>query len=108
MLFRSLLQDILELEGYTVLLATDGQAGLARALDVQPDLVLTDVMLPFIDRHALWCQLRAEPRTACIPVIGMSAAYRPHAGDAFDAILAKPFEIDAVLAVIHAQLGGAP
>jgi two-component system, OmpR family, phosphate regulon response regulator PhoB len=103
-----LLRTILEQEGYTVLLATDGQAGLARALDAQPDLILTDVMLPRMDGCALCRQLRAEPRTAHIPVIGMSVAYPPHADAAFDAILAKPFPIPAVLAVIHAQLGGAP
>ncbi len=103
-----LLRELLELEGYTVLLATDGQAGLARALDVHPDLVLTDVMLPFMDGHALCRQLRAEPRTAHIPVIGMSVAYRPHADAAFDAIIAKPFPIPALLTLIHAQLGGAP
>ncbi len=103
-----LLRDILAMEGYTVLLATDGQAGLAHALDAHPDLILTDLMLPIMDGRELCRQLRAEPRTARIPVIGMSVAYRPHAGDAFDAILAKPFHIPAVLAVIHAQLGGAP
>jgi two-component system, OmpR family, phosphate regulon response regulator PhoB len=103
-----LLRTILEQEGYTVLLAPDGQNGLAQALDAQPDLVLTDVMLPHMNGRELCRQLRADPRTAHIPVIGMSVAYLPHDADAFDAILTKPFPIPAVLAVIHAQLGGAP
>ncbi len=103
-----MLRMVLELEGYTVLLATDGQAGLARALDAQPDLILTDIMMPLMDGHELCRQLRAEPRTARIPVIAMSAAYRPQDSDAFDAIIAKPFHIPPLLALIHAQLGDAP
>jgi CheY-like chemotaxis protein len=103
-----MLQMLLELEGYTVLVATDGQVGFARALDAQPDLILTDIMLPFMDGHALCRQLRADPRTAHIPVIAMSAAYRPQDGDAFAAVLAKPFLIPSLLAVIDAHLGSAP
>lgn len=103
-----MLRMVLELEGYTVLEAADGQAGLARALDTQPDLILTDVMMPIMDGHALCHQLRAEPRTAHIPVIAMSAAYRPQDGDAFDAVIAKPFHISPLLAVIRAHLGRAP
>jgi CheY-like chemotaxis protein len=103
-----MLQMVLAMEGYTVLAATDGQAGLARALDAQPDLILTDIMLPFMDGHALCRQLRADPRTAHIPVIAMSAAYRPQEGDAFDAVLAKPFHSHSLLAVLDAHLGRAP
>ncbi len=103
-----MLRMVLELEGYTVLEATDGQAGLVQALDAQPDLILTDIMMPIMDGHALCRQLRAEPRTAHIPVIGMSAAYRPQDGDAFDAVIAKPFLIPPLLALIDAHLGSAP
>jgi CheY-like chemotaxis protein len=103
-----MLHMILDMEGYTVLLATDGQAGFARALDAQPDLILTDIMMPVMDGHALGRQLRADPRTAHIPVIAMSAAYRPQDGDAFAAVLAKPFQIVSLLAVIQEHLGGAP
>jgi two-component system response regulator RpaA len=103
-----MLHMVLDMEGYIVLEATDGQAGWAQALDAQPDLILTDIMLPVLDGHALCRQLRADPRTAHIPVIAMSAAYRPQDGDAFDAVLAKPFQIAPLLAVIVAHLGGAP
>ncbi len=103
-----MLQMVLDEEGYTVLLATDGQAGCARALDAQPDLILTDIMMPILDGHALCRQLRADPRTAHIPIIAMSAAYRPQDGAAFDAVIAKPFQIAPLLAVIQAHLGGTP
>jgi CheY-like chemotaxis protein len=101
-----MLRDVLELAGYTVLVAPNGQVGLARALAAPPDLILTDVMMPVMDGHALCRQLRAEPRLAHIPIVAMSAAYRPHADDAFDAIIAKPFEIAALLALVEGWLAG--
>ena len=102
----AMLQEMLQDEGYTVLLAGNGQAGLERAIDEQPDLILTDLMMPVMDGRTLCRHLRAEPRTTPIPLIGMSAAYRPRDGDAFDAVLAKPFNIDDVLELLRAQLNG--
>jgi CheY-like chemotaxis protein len=102
----SLLQEVLDLEGYTVLLAMNGEAGLARVLEAHPDLILTDMMMPIMDGHELCRRLRANQRTATIPLICMSAAYRPAADDAFDAIIAKPFDLDSLLALIHVWLGG--
>jgi len=103
-----MLHEVFALEGYMVLLAADGEAGVALALDAQPDLILTDIMLPFMDGHALCRQLRADPRTAHIPMIAMSAAYRPQDGAVFDAVIAKPFLIPPVLALLAAHLGSTP
>lgn len=103
-----MLHMLLDMEGYAVLEATDGQAGVAQALNAQPDLILTDIMLPILDGHAVCRQLRADPRTAHIPIIAMSAAYRPQDGDAFAAVIAKPFRIPPLLAVLAAHLGRAP
>jgi two-component system, OmpR family, alkaline phosphatase synthesis response regulator PhoP len=102
----AMLQEMLQDEGYTVLLAGNGQAGLERAIDDRPDLILTDLMMPVMDGRTLCRHLRAEPRTTQIPLIGMSAAYWPRDGDAFDAVLAKPFNIDDVLELLRAQLDG--
>ncbi len=104
----SMLRDVLDMEGYTVLLASNGQEGLARAREAVPDLIVTDVMMPVMDGHDLCHQVRADPRTAKIPVIGMSAAYKPQADDAFDALIAKPFDIPPLLAVIRTWLGAGP
>jgi DNA-binding response OmpR family regulator len=101
----ALVRDILADEGYTVLVATDGEEGLLHAQRTAPDLILTDLMLPGLDGYTLCRILRAEARTAQTPVIAMSAAYRPQAGVAFDAVLAKPFELDTLLSVIRAYLG---
>ncbi len=103
-----MLEEILQDEGYTVLLAEDGQVGLERTLDVQPDLILSDLMMPVMDGRTFCRHLRAESHTVQIPLILMSAAYRPHADDAFDAVLAKPFDIRDVIELIRAQLDGSP
>jgi|GEM_PF-5316258 len=70
------------MEGSTVELASNGQVGLARALDVQPEVIVTDVMMLVMDGHEFCRRLHAEPRTAMLPVIGMSVAYRPQADHA--------------------------
>lgn len=100
----ALVRDILEDEGYTVVVAADGEHGLRHAQRTAPHLILTDLMLPGLDGYTLCRTLRAEAGTAQIPVIAMSAAYRPQAGVAFDAIVAKPFEIVTLLSVIRAHL----
>src|SRR5438876_4885365 len=55
---RTALKDCLEAEGYRVLSAADGVAGLERALKEKPDLVLLDIMLPKLDGFALCAELR--------------------------------------------------
>ena len=103
-----MVQEILQDEGFTVLRAGNGQAALELAIDAQPDLILTDLMMPIMDGRTFGRHLRAEPRTAQIPLILMSAAYRPHDADAFDAVLAKPFNIVYVLELLRAQLDSSP
>ncbi len=55
---RTALSDALAGEGYRVLTAADGQAGLDRALAEKPDLVLLDVMMPRLDGFAVCAELR--------------------------------------------------
>ena len=100
-----MLRDVLQDEGYMVLLARNGQEGFERARELRPQLILTDLMMPVMDGRTVGRRLRAEPRTAQIPLIVMSAAYRPQDGDAFDAVLAKPFDILPVLELIRVHLG---
>ena len=83
---------------------SDARQALARALDAAPDLILTDLMMPFLDGRAVLAQLRAQPQTAQIPVVAMSAAGQVPDGAAFDAFLAKPFTIDALIAVLQRSL----
>lgn len=99
--------------GYEVEVAGDGAAGVARAAELMPDLVIMDLSLPVMDGWEATRRIKADPATAAIPVLGFSA----HAmtGDREKAIAAgcddfdtKPVEFKRLLGKIEALLGGAP
>ena len=101
-----LLQLYLEKEGYAVTVAYDGGQGLAAFRQVQPDLVLLDVMMPVMDGWAVCRAIRAESQT---PVIMLTA--KSEVGDKVlglktgaDDYITKPFEMREVLARIEAVL----
>jgi two-component system cell cycle response regulator len=71
---RLLLAFALENEGYEVYTANDGVAGLAAVELHQPDLIVTDVMMPRMDGYEMIRRVRANPQTKFIPVIIQSAA----------------------------------
>jgi DNA-binding response OmpR family regulator len=63
----------LQLEGYTVLEAADGEAGLEMVRSEKPDLVLLDVMMPGLDGWQFMEALKADEATTSIPVIMLTA-----------------------------------
>jgi two-component system alkaline phosphatase synthesis response regulator PhoP len=66
----------LEAEGYEVITATNGLQGLRKAQNDKPDLVVLDVMLPGIDGFEICHRLRADPGTAQLPIMMLSAKAR--------------------------------
>jgi CheY-like chemotaxis protein/DNA-binding CsgD family transcriptional regulator len=68
----SVLHDALEESGYTVLVATSGEAALQRAGQALPDIVLLDAMMPGLDGFEVAKRLKADPQTAHIPIIFMT------------------------------------
>ena len=68
-----LVQDILELRGYVTVAATCGLEALSLARTHRPSLVLLDIQLPDIDGIEVLRRLRADPATADIPVVAVSA-----------------------------------
>jgi DNA-binding NarL/FixJ family response regulator len=70
---RRNLATILEMEGFEVSLAEDGNAGVARAREAQPDLIICDVMMPELDGYGVLRTLRSEKATATIPFIFLTA-----------------------------------
>jgi len=69
-----LLETALSVAGYHVTTATDGDEALAAIESYQPDLVITDVMMPRMNGYELAQQIRSNPRTKFIPVIMQTAA----------------------------------
>ena len=59
--------------GFEVLVATDGEQGVAMARAESPDLVLMDLSLPLLDGWEATRRLKAMPETESIPVIALSA-----------------------------------
>ncbi len=70
---RRNLATILEMEGFEVSLAEDGNAGVARARESKPDLIICDVMMPELDGYGVLRALRSEKATATIPFIFLTA-----------------------------------
>lgn len=110
---RQLITVNLELEGFEVIPAVDGQDALDKVKDVQPDVVTLDVMMPRVDGWEAAERLRQDPETAHIKVILLSA--RAQESDiqrgeriGVDAYLTKPFDPDELIDVVRrlAQASG--
>jgi DNA-binding response OmpR family regulator len=104
---RMALEDVLKADGYRVLTAPDGQAGLALAVSEKPDLILLDIMMPKLDGLTLCAELRKL--TMAVPVLMLTA--RGQVGDRVagldtgaDDYLVKPFSTDELLARVRALL----
>jgi CheY-like chemotaxis protein len=92
---RELLRELLELRGYTVLEACDGQEALQMVEQTQPELLLLDVGMPVMDGLAVIQRIRENPRLAKLPVVAVTAYAM--GGDqegifssGFDGYLSKP------------------
>ncbi len=70
---RDMLSRRLEKRGYAVAIAVDGGAGVAMAGSEMPDLILMDMSLPVLDGWDATRQIKANPATATIPVIALTA-----------------------------------
>jgi CheY-like chemotaxis protein len=108
---RDMLSRRLQRRGYEMLIAVDGESGLALTRSDAPALVLMDMSLPGIDGWEVTRQLKADPATRAIPVIALTA--HAMAGDREQALAAgcddfdiKPIDLDRLLGKIEALLGG--
>jgi len=108
----AVLHDALDESGYTVLVANDGAAALARARQVVPDVILLDALMPGMDGFEVCRRLRADSATRAIPVIFMTGLTEPeHVVAAFAAggtdYVTKPVRQSEVLARIAAHVNTA-
>ncbi|RZL09177.1 MAG: response regulator transcription factor [Rubrivivax sp.] len=108
----SLLHDALDEAGYTVLVATHGEAALQRAAQSVPDIILLDAIMPGIDGFEVARRLKSMPETAHIPIVFMTGLTETeHVVAAFDAggvdYVIKPLRPREVLARIEAHMHSA-
>ena len=106
-----LARDILQVKGYATLEAVTGEDGVRLAAERKPDLVLMDIQLPGISGIEAFRQLRADPLTAAIPVVALTASVTPtdrtqinQAG--FSAFLGKPIDLKDFLATVKRLVEG--
>lgn len=101
-----LLRLYLEKEGYEVVIASDGLKGVETFREVQPSLILLDVMLPGMDGWGVCRTIRAESQTPIIMLTAKSETEDKVMGlkQGADDYITKPFEMKEVLARIEAVL----
>lgn len=109
---RDMLSRRLERRGYEVIIAIDGERGIAMAQAESPDLILMDMSLPVIDGWEATRTLKAADATKHIPVIALTAhAMSTDREKALDAGCndydTKPIELTRLLGKIEALLSGA-
>ena len=109
---RDMLSRRLTRRGYEVVIALDGEQGLAMARSEAPALILMDMSLPGMDGWEATRQLKAAPETRAIPVVALTA--HAMAGDREKALAAgcddfdtKPIDLARLLEKIEALLGRA-
>jgi two-component system, cell cycle response regulator DivK len=108
---RDMLSRRLERKGYQVILALDGAGGVEMAQTQTPDLVLMDMSLPILDGWEATRRLKANPTTAHIPIIALTAhamsSDRDKALEAgCDDYDTKPVELPRLLGKIETLLSG--
>lgn len=109
---RQLISVNLELEGFEVFTAVDGQDCLDKIRDIKPDVVTLDIMMPRIDGWEAALRLRQDPDTAHVKVVLLSARAQEadlRRGDRIgvDAYLTKPFDPDELIETVRRLAGDA-
>lgn len=100
---------ILEMEGFAVITAANGQIGVEAAFAESPDLILCDVMMPILDGYGVIEKLRRNERTLGVPFVFLTAKgekpdIRQGMNLGADDYLTKPIAVDDLLDAIHARL----
>jgi CheY-like chemotaxis protein len=105
----SIVSMSLEAQGYTVHKATNGREAVDLAREHHPDLMLLDMMMPELSGYEAVAELKGDPATRDIPVVGLSAKAMAtdmeRATDAgIDGYITKPFRIAQVMAAVEEYL----
>lgn len=106
---REVAEVILRDQGFEVIVAQDGQEGIERARTEQPDLIVMDLLMPVLDGLSASRELKADPATAHIPILVVTAKASTadrHAAEAAgcDGFLSKPYQNRALVETVRAHL----
>ena len=106
---RMIVRDLLKRTTYQLIEAYDGEAGVAKALEARPDLILMDIQLPKISGMEAIRRLRADAATAATPIVAITSfalsGDEQKAKDAgATAYLAKPYSPFDLLKLIRKLL----
>lgn len=107
---RELVVELVELEGYPVLEADSAEEGLSLAVAERPALILMDLQLPRMSGFEAIRRLKADPTTAAIPVLALTAsvvggtAARKASEAGADACLIKPLDTSVFRQTLHRLL----
>ncbi len=96
----------LQMGGYQAVGAPNGRAALEQLETTHPELVLTDVMMPYMSGYDLVDAIRRKPAGKDLPVIIMSAIDPAlHPRGRWNMVLAKPFTLDTLLQAVEGMIG---
>jgi DNA-binding response OmpR family regulator len=106
---RLILARCLTLEGYDVMTAENGEAGIKLARERAPQLIICDLVMPEVDGYGVLSAIRAHPLTAAIPFIFLSASADRSERETglkrgATEYLTKPFNLDEVLETMRRHL----
>lgn len=106
---RNNVSELLKLEGYNTISASNGRQGLAMALDLRPDLILCDILIPELDGYELLQELNRYEVFAQIPFIYLTALtekvdFSKGLELGADYYLAKPFDDVELMQMIKSAL----
>jgi len=106
-----LARDILRAKGYETLEAVTGEEGVKLAKEKSPDLVLMDIQLPGINGIEAFRRIRADAKTARIPVVALTASVTPTdrseiSAAGFDAFIGKPINLKEFVETVKRLLEG--
>jgi CheY-like chemotaxis protein len=105
---RTVAEEIL---GYRVILASDGETAVKLAAELQPALILMDLMMPVLDGFEAIQRLKSDEKTAAIPVIAITAlgrtTDRQRALDiGASGYVSKPFDLDELAKTLRRYTSG--
>jgi len=106
-----LARDILNAKGYKTLEAVTGEEGVKVAKEKLPDLVLMDIQLPGINGIEAFRQIRADAKSARIPVVALTASVTPTdrseiTAAGFDAFIGKPISLKEFVETVKRLIEG--